>query len=192
MSETAILFCIVERPSKLVSGVSFCLLGILLVLTLPVPLRADGGEVRFSQRLGDYQVTVFTAPVPLRAGPVDVSVFVQDAADNIPLLDTTVLVGMTPAGSTSGGIHQRASQEAATNKLYQSAKFELPHAGRWSVQIEIDGPHGPVHTQFDVEAAEPLPRWWDMVFWIALPVVPIVLFSVQQILTRRGRYSGTV
>ena len=27
---------------------------------------------------GDFQITVFTAPTPFRAGPVDISVFVQD------------------------------------------------------------------------------------------------------------------
>ncbi len=41
--------------------------------------RADGGAVRLRQRSGGYQIAVFTEPTPLRAGPVDVSVLVQDA-----------------------------------------------------------------------------------------------------------------
>ena len=42
--------------------------------------HADGGQVRLTQRHGDMQITVFTSPSPLRAGPVDVSVCIQDAA----------------------------------------------------------------------------------------------------------------
>ena len=42
--------------------------------------RADGGVVRLRQRAGGYQIAVFTSPTPIRAGPVDVSVLVQDAA----------------------------------------------------------------------------------------------------------------
>ena len=33
-------------------------------------LRADGGAVRLSERQGNYRLTVFTAPTPVRAGPV--------------------------------------------------------------------------------------------------------------------------
>jgi len=44
-------------------------------------IRADGGTLRLWERAGNYKVAVFTDPTPLRAGPVDVSVFVQDASN---------------------------------------------------------------------------------------------------------------
>ena len=51
----------------------------------PSDLLADGGTVRLSQRQGGYRITVFTAPTPFRAGPVDISVLVQDAATGQPV-----------------------------------------------------------------------------------------------------------
>ena len=47
-------------------------------------LRADGGTIRLSEQKGNYRITVFTAPTPLRAGPVDISVLVQEAATGEP------------------------------------------------------------------------------------------------------------
>jgi len=55
----------------------------LLVLCLDLPgdnardCSRDAGAVRVSQRHGNRQITVFTDPTPLRAGPVDVSILVQ-------------------------------------------------------------------------------------------------------------------
>jgi hypothetical protein len=149
--------------------------------------RADGGTVRLSERIGAYRVTVFTSPAPLRAGPVDVSVLVQEAATGTPLSDVSIQVSMAPVDRPHAGMRQAASHEAATNKLYQAALFDLPVSGRWLIAVDIDGPHGPAHTHVEVEAGEPLPRWAEMWFWIALPVVPIVLFSLQQMLVRRER-----
>ena len=53
----------------------------------PAPARADGGTVRLSERQGEYRITVFTAPVPFRAGLVDISVLVQDAVSRTPIPD---------------------------------------------------------------------------------------------------------
>ena len=71
------------------------MLALLLFLILhPSSLaRADGGAVRLRQRAGGYQIAVFTSPTPFRAGPVDVSVLVQDAATGecVPEAQVTVL-----------------------------------------------------------------------------------------------------
>ena len=37
--------------------------------SLPSVAIADGGAVRLLERIGNYQIAVFTAPTPLRAGP---------------------------------------------------------------------------------------------------------------------------
>ena len=55
-------------------------LGWLLVGACGEAARGDGGTVRLSRCEGGYRITVFTAPTPFRAGPVDISVLVQDAA----------------------------------------------------------------------------------------------------------------
>jgi hypothetical protein len=67
------------------AAVRFMRLSALCMLFVPPSgLRADGGAMRLSERAGGYRVTVFTDPTPLRAGPVDVSVFVQDADTGEP------------------------------------------------------------------------------------------------------------
>src|SRR5947199_7831416 len=87
-------------------------------------LRADGGAVRLREQAGAYQVTVFTSPTPLRAGPVDVSVLVQDAAGEcVP--EARVAVRLAARG-TGEALECPATAEAATNKLLRAAVFQLP------------------------------------------------------------------
>lgn len=148
-------------------------------------LHADGGAVRFSQRRGDYRITVFTAPTPLRAGPLDVSVFVQDAATGEAVADAQITVRASPRERPEAAIQQRATTEEATNKLFQAALFDLPEAGWWDVTIIVEGLREPVAVHFEMEADEPLPRVWEMTPWIAWPAVVVVLFLAHKWLVQR-------
>jgi hypothetical protein len=160
------------------------LLAVVFVHPLAV-LHADGGAVRLSERRGDYQITVFTSPTPLRAGPVDVSVFVQNAATGEPVPETRITVRATPRDRPDAAIGHLATTEAATNKLFQAAVFELPEAGIWDVAIDIEGLREPVVVRFEMTAEEPLPRLGEMTPWIAWPAGAILLFGVHQWLVRR-------
>src|SRR3954466_8251867 len=90
----ALLSCLIFHPSSLA--------------------RADGGAVRLRQRAGGYQIAVFTSPTPFRAGPVDVSVLVQDAATGecVPEAQVTVCLKAPAAGRA---LECPATTEAATN-----------------------------------------------------------------------------
>src|SRR5215470_12733522 len=85
--------------------------------------RADGGAVRLRQRAGGYQIAVFTSPTPFRAGPVDVSVLVQDAATGecVPVARVTVSLKATGDGRA---VECPATSAAATNRLFHAAVFE--------------------------------------------------------------------
>jgi hypothetical protein len=166
---------------------------LLVVVFLFQPLaalHADGGTVRFSERRGDYRITVFTSPTPLRAGPVDVSVFVQDAATSEPISDAEITVRALPRERPEAAIQQPATTEAATNKLYQSALFDLPDAGWWDVTIIVEGLRELVEVHFQMEADQPLPRVWEMMPWIAWPAVVVLLFFVHKWLVQR-KQSGS-
>jgi hypothetical protein len=160
------------------------LLGIALLYPLAA-LHADGGSVRLSERKGDYRITVFTSPTPLRAGPVDLSVFVQDAISGEPLPQARITVCLTPRHPGGETISQLATAAAATNKLFQAAVFDLPEPGWWDGTILIEGLREPLEVHFEMEAGEPLPRLWEMAPWIAWPAGVILLFCVQQWLMRR-------
>ena len=83
---------------------------LLLLLLVPHLAFADGGAILTRQTINDLDVTVFAAPLPLRAGPVDVSVLVQDAKTTKPLLDAQVEIAWSPSDSSSGS--RRSAYEA--------------------------------------------------------------------------------
>ena len=140
--------------------------------------------MRLRERAGDYQITVFTSPTPLRAGPVDVSVLVQDAATEecLPEAQVTVCLKATGAGHT---LECRASTEAATNKLLRAAEFQLPEPGWWDVAVAVEGPHGPALVRFKVQADEHPPLWLELWPWFAWPALAVAFFGLHQILRRR-------
>jgi hypothetical protein len=147
-------------------------------------LRADGDTVRLSERQGDYQITVFTSPTPLRAGPVDVSILVQDALSRQPVPHARVTVRAVPRGRADAAIIHDATAEMATNKLLRAAVFELPEPGWWEVEVTVEGAGGSARVQFEVEAAEAAPWWLGLWPWFGWPALAIILFIIHQLLVR--------
>jgi hypothetical protein len=147
-------------------------------------LRADGGTVRLSEQKGSYRITVFTSPTVLRAGPVDISVLVQEAATGEVASGLQVTIKAVRRVSPSAVIHHPATTEAATNKLYYAATFDLPEPGWYLVEVSIAGTEGEAQVRFELEAAEPPPPWLAMLPWIGWPVLAIFLFGVHQLMVR--------
>jgi len=151
---------------------------------------ADGGTIRLSSKQSGYQITVFTAPTPIRAGPVDISVLVQDSLTGEPMTHMRVTVRMSKPGQLA--LEYPATTAAATNKLFLAAQFELPEPGRWDLQVRVEGSHGPAEIAGELEAAEPLPRWREIWPWFGWPALAIALFGIHQILKRPGRGKATM
>jgi hypothetical protein len=147
-------------------------------------VKADGGAMRLRERAGNYQITVFTSPTPLRVGPVDISVLAQDATSGNWVPDMRVTVRLMARG-THQTLEYQATTEAATNKLLQSAVFQLPEAGLWDVEAALDGPRGHASVFFEVDAAEPPPRWLEMWPWFTWPALLVTLFGIHQVLVQR-------
>src|SRR5258706_7098552 len=95
--------------------------GVLLmtVVLAPLVVRADGGAVCLSKISGLFLVTVFASPEPLRAGPIDISILVQDARTGGIVLDATVDLEIQPLSGHIPPIPNPALSEAATTKLLQ-------------------------------------------------------------------------
>ena len=161
---------------------------VLLSSLIPHPsslARADGGAVRLCERAGDYQLTVFTLPTPFRAGPVDVSVLVQDAATGECVAQARATLHLTARGSGQV-LEYPATSGAASNKLFHEAAFGLPEAGWWDVEVSVDGPHGPALARFEVEAGAAPPRWQELWPWFGWPVLAVALFGLHRVLARRS------
>jgi hypothetical protein len=135
-----------------------------------------------------YRITVFTAPTPLRAGPVDISVLVQDAMTGKPVPQSSITMHLSQPGQQT--LDYPATQEAATNKLLCAAHFELPAPGRWQMEVRVEGLRGQGTVSGELEAAEAVPRWLAMWPWFCWPALVIALFGIHQVLTRAA-HSGS-
>ena len=146
--------------------------------------RADGGALRLHERVGGYQIAVFTSPTPFRAGPVDVSVLVQDATTGEFVPEARVTVRLTARG-TGAVLEYPATTEAATNKLFRAAEFQLAEPGWWDVSVAVEGRHGPALVRFEFQADEPPPCWLELWPWFGWPALAVALFGVHRALVRR-------
>jgi hypothetical protein len=149
------------------------------------PASADGGSLRLSATKGAYRIAVFITPTPFRAGVVDMSVLVQDASTGEPMSGIDVTVRMTKSGRHE--IEVPATTEAATNKLFRAAQFDLPEPGHWKIEVRVDGSHGMALLGFEEEAADALPHWAEMWPWIGSPALVIALFLLHECLRGRRR-----
>jgi hypothetical protein len=161
------------------------ILACILVAVQCGQVRADGGALRVSTEKGSYRVTVFTAPTPFRAGPVDISILVQDRATGALVPGARASICLTKAGQAT--VTLPATTEAATNKLFRAAQFDVPASGLWNLEVQIDGPSGSAAIQASLEAAKALPQWHELSWWISWPGVVVVLFAIHQVRVSRHR-----
>lgn len=151
----------------------------LAALLHAAPGVGDGGLVRLHAGAGPYTVTVFSQPTPLRAGPVDLSVLVQERDGGTPRLDAQVTLRLRQGDAL---LDVPATRAAATNKLLYAALFTLPAPGPWEVTVTVDG--APLaFTMQAGEAASPLWAFWR---YLALPFVALGLYALHQWRRHRG------
>ena len=145
--------------------------------------QADGGFVELHQEVGPFVVTVFSAPGPLRAGPVDISVLVQDRS-NRPVLDGEIFVRLSRGNGMT--LVERATREVAQNKLLYSALINLPEAGQWELEVTIKQGKETASITGQVSAAAPTP--FLLSYWrsLSLPPIVIAVFALNQWLRRRA------
>ncbi len=152
--------------------------------------RGDGGQLQTTGQVGPWIVSVFTAPTPLCVGPVDVSVLVQHAQTGESVDGATIRLIAREANSDFK-LERLATHDAATNKLFQSAWFDVPTPGRWVVTTEIAYQGETAATTCDLWVSTAPWPWSDMVFWIAWPALPIGLYAGAQVrAARRNRASN--
>lgn len=157
---------------------------------------ADGGAVLAQQIAGPYRVTLFGSPSPLRAGPADLSVMLQDAKTGEPVLDRAVTIKITAAAepgstawvppccsmkTTAGTV--AATHDAAQNKLLYAANVTIPASGAHDLTIRVGDDEEFLRTR--VAVAAPLPPL--SVYWayLAFPPLAIIGFAANQRLRRR-------
>ncbi len=150
--------------------------------------QADGGVVVASGPVGALRASVLVSPAPLRSGPTEWSVLLQDAG-GAPVLDAEVELELHRPGG-SGGHHARrvvsARREASANRLLSIAVVDLPEPGTWRVALRVMREEG---GRLDFEVPVGPARGRAAAHWraLALPPVALGLFALHQWLSRRER-----
>lgn len=172
------------------------LIAFALLPVVPSAL-ADGGAVLSQQISGPYRVTLFGSPAPLRAGPADLSVLLQDAKTGAPVLDQTVALELQAAADPRSeawvppccSMKLRPATVPAThanaqNKLLYAANLLLPASGPHQILIRIgEEKNQPALARVDVRPpAAPLSSYWS---YLAMPPLLVGLFALNQRLRRR-------
>src|SRR6185437_2699427 len=111
------------------------------------------------EQQGCYRISVFTSPDLLRAGPIDISVLLQDAETANAITNAQINVSFIPSSGRGGTIRAVATNEAATNKLLCAALVDLPRPGLWDVEIACLAEHGPARVQFKIDVAPRSAGW---------------------------------
>jgi len=159
---------------------------------------ADGGAIIAKETVNGLTLTVFASPAPLRAGPADISVLVQDAKGQA-VLDATVSLGWTssnptattdwlpPCCSMSTLLGQTpALRTHSQNKLLYGAILPIRNAGPSEISVTVQTPQSNAGLTIPITAAPPrapLVAYWPL---LAFPPVAIGLFAVHQRLSRRS------
>lgn len=166
---------------------SLCCVASLLMLSLRGIALADGGALVHVENAGTHRISIFVAPNPLRAGPVDVSVLVQRADGGQAITDAKIAVAFRSEHEAAIPVSGPASHAAATNKLLQSAWLDLNVPGRWHGKV-ICLAEGQRHELlFTVEAGPPLPAWLSLWAWFLWPIGAIFLFAAHRALAASQR-----
>lgn len=159
----------------------------LLLSATAAYARADGGDLRLSQQRGQMRITVLTSPAPLRVGPAEVSVLVQDAQTGRALVDLPVRVRLRPSHERHAGTDVPATTEAATNKLLCVAPVDFSEPGSWHIEVLVREAGEELLIAFDAEVAPAPPAWMELGLWIGWPAIAIGLFAVHQLLVYHQR-----
>jgi len=122
---------------------------VLAALTLVLPLAAlayswlapdsidiDDAVLRFQRTSGPFHISVFGPRDPVEPGPCDISVLVQDARSEEPILNADVNVEVQPGGEGTPVV-LKAGHEDSVNKLLASTTAHLPRSGSWQLRVLV-------------------------------------------------------
>lgn len=158
-------------------------LAVVAVVLASHGARGDLGALVADGNAGPYRVSVLAAPVPLRVGPSQWSVLVQDAAGNPAEVAEVALDWELSSPGKHSKIRRVATPGA--HPYYRSSEVVLPKAAPWRVAARIRGDAGSGQLAFDVLVAPRLGTWQS--YWPALlmPALALALFFLHQCLKRR-------
>jgi hypothetical protein len=170
------------------------------ILFLAQTSWADGGAIQFQGDAGSFHVTVFTLPPILSAGPVDITVLLQDRSKLNPLLDARVTLDLTAQAIADGGreflkkeawippacalntpsslANISAQLNHGENRLLYGALVQVPSSGIWKLKVNLqrDSETESVSTLLKVNSPPPPPlAYWQLFILPPMGVLGFIL-----------------
>jgi hypothetical protein len=174
---------IMRRTSRRILGLRWAFLLVVLISLVQIA-RADGGVVIFQRTSVPFTITLFSTEMPLRPGPADLSVLLEQPDGHSPILDAQISVELQHEAGMF--IRAEATRSQARNKLLYCSLINLPAAGHWKIRLDIRRGDSSAEVLSDLVVAAPQPvllSHWEL---IAVPPIIIALFILNQWLRRRA------
>lgn len=175
------------------------LAALVLLAALPSLVHGNGGTLRVANvAMGDYRVSVFTDPTPVRPDSLDVSVLVlQEGVEGVPEgVGVTVTARLLEGYGEADHLdrHQgphvlQATRAQADDPRYYAAKFALGAEGRWEITVAVAGGAGAGEASFEVNARERGLLGHPLVLMI-LALLPLAGAAAWILRDERGRTAG--
>lgn len=150
---------------------------VAVAVTAAAPCFADGGRVVLYGPAGPFLVTVFSAPSPLRAGRVELSVLVQDLDTQAPRLDAEVEIALVRPGEE---LREGATHAEAANRWLYVAWFEVDGEGRRELEVDVRSQGGHGTARSSLEVGPPLPPLLGQWPLLGLPFLLVGVYALHQ------------
>ncbi len=169
---------------------------VTILLTAASHSFGDGGTILKRETLNGLNVTVFASPSPLRAGPVDVSVLVQDG--DKPVLDATVELEWSAASDASAewvppccamdsnALRIPAVRGHSGNRLLYAAIVPMKSSGPSKLVVRMIRGGQEAVLSCDLDLRPPLAPTMAYWPWLLFPPLAIAGFAVHQRLAKSG------
>ncbi|MBV9489881.1 MAG: hypothetical protein JO069_09180 [Verrucomicrobia bacterium] len=162
----------------------------------------DGGAIQFSGVNHGLQISVFTDPGIPSAGPVDLSVLVQEAGTHAALLDAEVQANLKPerlTGANASAVGSlpwsppicaatgdanlqsfALSHDLARNRLYYAALVQIPSAGRWHLSLHVRRGDQKAFVEGTLDVGNQGAPWTNYWHLFLFPLVAVGFFAAVQ------------
>jgi hypothetical protein len=138
---------------------------------------ADGASVQFRKEAGGLVITVFTAPAPLCAGPVGISLLLQNRNGLEPVLDANVSLVLRSMAS-GAEIQAQPTLEQGQNKLQYASALTLAESGKWQLAVKVwrNGQRADVTGTIDVAPTHAMvASYWGYVVFPPLMIMAVLI-----------------
>ena len=144
---------------------------------------ADGGKLQASELSGPFVISLYTSPIPLRTGMVELTTLITNSTDGTPVLDAAVQIQLRSEMDPESVFVMSAKRGGDGLRYFTTPK--LKPAGPWSIRIDASSPKGSGTFTHTLAVKEALPIYITLWPVLAFPVIGIAVFALHQRLRKR-------